>query len=254
MPAGVYTANLWLTNLNDNRAQLRQVSLQVGQNLVHDGGFECFDFAYWTLGGPNASTNNFVDDGTYSGFTAHSGLYFAALGQPYDYCSLSQILPTIAGQPYLISYWIENPSDATPNQFIVEWATDTATNIVVNQSDVSVATWQNIQAISVAPTNGAAIQFASQSPTFYIAIDDVSVVPVPLPTIQNLVSSSGSLQITWLTLSGVKYQVQFTPTLSPSSWTNVGSAITASAASTTVTESIGGSGQGYYRIVLAAQD
>jgi len=40
LPAGVYTAGLWFTNLTSGLSQLRQFTLQVDQELVLDGGFE----------------------------------------------------------------------------------------------------------------------------------------------------------------------------------------------------------------------
>ena len=75
--------------------------------MVQDGGFEAGDFAYWNLIGSDAGYYNFVDDGTYTGLTPYSGTYYAALGEVGSLAYLSQTLPTRAGQPYLLSFWLQ---------------------------------------------------------------------------------------------------------------------------------------------------
>ena len=64
LTAGVYTANVRLTNTTSGLVQTRQFTLQVGQELVQDGGFEAGDFAYWNLTGSDAGYYNFADNGT----------------------------------------------------------------------------------------------------------------------------------------------------------------------------------------------
>ena len=81
LAAGVYTANLRLTNTTSGLVQTRQFTLQVSQELVQDGGFEAGDFAYWNLAGSDAGSYNYVDDGSSTGLTPYSGTYFAALGE-----------------------------------------------------------------------------------------------------------------------------------------------------------------------------
>jgi subtilase family serine protease len=57
-PGGVYTNQLWFTNLTSGLGQLRQFTLQIGQNIVTDGGFEAGDFSYWYLGGDPSIYDN----------------------------------------------------------------------------------------------------------------------------------------------------------------------------------------------------
>ena len=79
--AGIYTTNLVFTNMTGGVAQSRQFTLQVGQPLVQNGGFETGDFSFWTLNG-GGYNYNYVDDGsTVTAITPHSGSYFAALGE-----------------------------------------------------------------------------------------------------------------------------------------------------------------------------
>ena len=119
LAAGTYNANVVITNQNGGAVGL-PFTLLVGQPLVQNGGFEAGDFTGWTLNG--SSTYNSVT--TSSDAFVHSGSYGAALGQYGSLGYLSQTLPTSAGQNYLLSLWLDNPSNsygATPNQFLVQW-------------------------------------------------------------------------------------------------------------------------------------
>lgn len=250
MAPGVYTANLWFTNVSSGLAQLRQFTLQVEQNLVHDGGFESGDFCYWTLSGLNAAYDNFADDGYYTPYSAHSGDYFAALGQSYPVAYLSQTLPTVTGQPYLISFWLQNPAGLTPNQFIVEWDTAQSTNMLYNGGDLGAFDWNFMQFRAVAPTNATLLQFGSDNDQDYFCLDDVSVLPVPLPTIQNIQQAGQTVGITWNSLSGLVYQVQYVTNLLQGQWTYLGSPITATGYSATASEDIGAGTQEFFRVAL----
>ena len=190
LPPGVYTANLWFTNLTSGLAQLRQFTLQVGQELAQDGGFEAGDFCYWTLSGDtNVYYDNFVDYaddpppyGT--GYTPFAGDYFGAFGQYSNLGYLSQPLPTQAGQFYLLSFWLENPSGTTPNQFQVQWNTNfTSTNVIFSQTNLGAFGWSNLQFVVQATTNVTTLRFGFRNDNDYFALDNVSVqcaLSVPL--------------------------------------------------------------------------
>ena len=74
LAAGVYTANLLVTNSAGVAASL-PFTLSVGQSIVNNGGFETGDFTGWTL---NASSR--YDFVTTSSGWVHSGGHGAALG------------------------------------------------------------------------------------------------------------------------------------------------------------------------------
>ncbi|MGB7749605.1 MAG: protease pro-enzyme activation domain-containing protein [Verrucomicrobiia bacterium] len=180
LPASVYTASLWFTNQSSGLVQLRQFTLQVGQELVLDGGFETGDFCYWTLTGDQYVYDyNFVDfanDTDGADYSPFAGVYFAAFGQYSDLGYLSQPLPTQAGQFYLLSFWLENPSGATPNQFQVQWNTDSAsTNIIFNQTNMAAFGWSNLQFVVQASTNITTLRFGFRNDSDYFALDNVSV-------------------------------------------------------------------------------
>jgi hypothetical protein len=199
LPAGVYAASLWFTNLTSGLVQLRQFTLQVGQELVQDGGFEAGDFCYWTLSGDaNVFNDNFVDyadDSEYgTGYTPFAGNYFGAFGQYSNLGYLSQPLPTRAGQFYLLSFWLENPSGDTPNQFQVQWNTNaTSTNVIFNQSNMGAFGWSNMQFVVQASTNITTLRFGFRNDNDYFALDNVSVQYALSAPLQVQITGLGTL-------------------------------------------------------------
>ncbi|HEX3719858.1 MAG TPA: protease pro-enzyme activation domain-containing protein [Verrucomicrobiae bacterium] len=251
LPPGVYTANLWFTNLTSGLSQLRQFTLQVEQNLIHDGGFEAGDFCYWTLSGLDAWEYNYADNGTYSYYYTDSGNYFAVLSEPKSLAYLSQPLPTQPGQLYLVSFWLANPSGDSPNQFVVNWNNGNSTNTLYNQSSLGAFNWEQMQLFAVAQGNSTLLRFGGLDPNYFLGLDDISVEPIPMPTIQSIQQIGDTLQITWNAVSGLNYQVQYTDTLLNPQWTDLGSVITATGTTATVTETITPGGQQFYRIILS---
>ena len=136
---GTYSANLWFTNLTSGVAHARFFSLAVTKSLVQNGGFETSDFTDWTLFGDGIIGNEILDAvespfGPDHFSVAHSGTYGALLGDS-PMAILQQTLPTVPGQKYLISFWLNNPVAGAPTlnhmeQFEVNWNTNAITNTV----------------------------------------------------------------------------------------------------------------------------
>jgi hypothetical protein len=262
LPAGVYTNQLWFTNLGSGLAQLRQFTLQVGQELAQDGGFEAGDFCYWTLSGDaSIYSDNFADDGTYSGYSPYDGVYFAALGQDSNLAYLSQPLPTRAGQLYLLSFWLENPLENTsnptnspgdnPNQFVVRWNTNaTSTNVIFNQTNLGPFGWSNLVFTVQASSNVTTLQFGNRNDNDFFCLDDVSVMPLPAPAIQALAPGGGSFQLAWTALAGATYQVQYLTNAAQANWSNLGGVITANNNPMIFSESIVSGPPRFYRVAL----
>ena len=245
--AGTYSANVWFTNLNSQVAQSRQFTLLVGP-LVPNGGFETGDFTSWTLTGDTryilvadaSDTPNPPD------ILPHSGNYCAELGTYHDFVYLSQTLPTITGQPYLLSFWLNSPDGLTVNQFFVTWNGNTN----FNQVNLPAIGWTNMQFIVTATGTSSILQFGFRDDQTWLGLDDVSVQLVPVPLFQPVTETNGTLNFTWNALTGLVYQVQYKTNLLQTNWINLGNAITATNVTATATNLIGSDPQRFYRLQL----
>jgi len=133
--------------------------------LVVNGGFETGDFTGWSLSG------NITNTGVDPGF-AYSGNFGAKLGSVGADGFLSQILPTVLGSNYALSYALENLG-GTPNDFGVLWG-----GVLVPGSDFLDAgpfrgTVFSFNLVAPGP-NTQLTFFFRQDPTFW-GLDDVSV-------------------------------------------------------------------------------
>jgi subtilase family serine protease len=246
--AGTYTANVWFTNLNSQVAQSRQFTLLVGP-LVQNGGFETGDFTGWTLVGDPSWT--FVDNSSQTGIPPHSGTYFAALGQQGSLGYLSQTLSTFAGQPYFLSLWLYSPylgshNKNTPNAFLVQW---NGTTIYNATNMAALSSWTNLQFVVTATGTSTLLQFGFQDNPSWLGLDDISVVPIPMPLIQALTKTNNSMKFSWNTLTGLIYQVQYKTNLLQTNWitfyTN-----TATGTTLTLTNSVGSDPLRFYRLLV----
>jgi subtilase family serine protease len=247
LAAGTYSANLGFTNLTSNFVQTREINLSVGSSIVLNGGFESGDLAYWTLNGSDA--DNFVDDGTTTSVTPRSGNFVAVLGQVGSLGTLKQTLPTQTGQGYLLSMWLIATSDtsgqAFPNVFRVVWNGKTLFGIV-NFPDSG---WTNLEFIVTAPGPNTVLSFLFEDDNAYLGLDDVSVIPIPPPRFQPVTLSNGSIQLTWNSMAGLSYQVQYKTDLNQSSWTNLGSSVPSAGTTTSTTAALPAS-SAFYRLLV----
>ncbi len=251
---GIYTSSVWFTNLTSGVAQNRQFTLLVGQELVQNGGFEVGDLSWWNLAGSDAAAYSFVDDGTISTISnPHSGTYFAALGQSNSVAYLSQSLPTLPGQTYLLSLWLNSPAGNNfPNQFLVEWNANNATpKMIFNQSDLGAFDWMNLQFVVTASSSNTSLVFGFRNDPDYFGLDDVSVVPLPTPQLQGLTVSGGTLSFSWNALPGQVYQVQYRTDLTQGTWLNLGGPITATDNLVAASDTIGPDLARFYRVVFS---
>jgi len=252
LPVGVYLPNMIFTNQTTGFTQARQFTLQVGQSLVQNGGFETGDFTGWTLT-ESGGIYSFVDDGSVTGISPHRGTFLAALGQPTATGTLSQSLPTLPGQIYFLSLWFNSPNAAqasgglvsgnTPNTFSVSWGGTT----LFNQSNIPILGWTNMQFIVTAIGTNTVLQFGERVDPWYFGLDDVSVQPIPLPSFRTAFKTNNAIGFTFNSLAGLQYVVQFSTNLSKTNWF-VLNTNTATGFTMTVTNAIGTNQLRFYRI------
>jgi hypothetical protein len=178
------------------------------------------------------------------------------LGELFGLAYLSQPIPTKAGQFYELSFEFDNPSNDPPSEIVVEWNSNPSSpNVIFDQTNppASGYTYTNMQFLVEAASTNTTLSFGNDNAGYgFFLLDNVSVVPVavPMPNVQTATVANGQFQVTWASYPGVSYQIQYTSDLS-STWSNVGSPITASGSTTSTSESIGSSPQGFYRVMIS---
>jgi subtilase family serine protease len=251
LAAGIYNATVWFSNEVSQIGQGRQFSFSVGQPVVANGSFETADLSDWILAGDDG-TSNFVDNGTYTGLAAESGSYFMVmLTQVAPLPTLSQTVATFTGQPYTLSFWLENPdvfgAGSSPNQFSIAW---NGTSLF-NQTNVpTISSWTNFLFHVVAPGTSSTLQFAGVNFNGVFALDNVSLTPMALPQLFAIHQSKGLLTSTWSVVPGQSYQVQYSTNLAGTNWINLTNSFTATSTNFSTTNATTGTAPRFYRMEL----
>jgi hypothetical protein len=169
-------------------------------NLVTNGGFETGDLTGWTIN-PSADLRWEVDTNHAPGLVPNSGSFFVETGCVGSECltyggplanDLSQVLTTVAGQSYTLSFYTSNQTGgaASPSEVNVYWG---GTQVVaLNPVPGAVPNYTQYTGTVTASGTLTNLEFLGQQDPSYFALDDVSVVTaVPLPA------------SAWLLLSGL---------------------------------------------------
>jgi hypothetical protein len=237
LKAAVYNTSLVFTN-PVGLVLVVPFTLLVGQPIIQNGGFETGDFTGWTLSGNTEYTEVIRASGSsISGSAAnsayiHSGTYAAALGPTGSPGYLTQDLTTVAGQNYVLSLWLRNPTGLTPNLFQVQWSGAT----LFYQTNITSTGWSNLQFLVTAPSTVTPLQFSFRNDQDFFGLDDISVTPLAQVVFKTVVKSAGNFQLTWNTSTGIVYQVQYKTNLLQANWLNLGGATTAKTNTLTITD------------------
>jgi hypothetical protein len=253
LPVASYRSGLQFTNLDSHVGQSLPFVLNVLQSLVQNGGFETGDFSAWTLiGNAVVSTPfgrtiyNAVETSTDYPFVVHSGTYGAFLGDN-QLATLSQTLPTISGENYLLSFWLDNPTNSTIQQFTVNWIGDGTTNALFSIVNPPVLAWTNLQFIVKASDLDTILQFAAENDPAYFGLDDINLTHIPALEFQSVSKSNDALSLTWDAATGLVYQVQYKTNLLQPNWLNLNKPVVAGTGTLTIADS-SSSPQRFYRL------
>jgi hypothetical protein len=249
--------NVVFGNLTAGTTQNRQFDLYVG-----NGGFETGGLDYWTYVGDTTLTFALAgDDAEVAGQEAlpgepdslfvHSGMYGGYLGQWPDNGTLSQTVPTIAGQKLLVSFWLASIPDASsstvPNGFAAKWNGSTlfsGTNLPILLSGT------NMQYIVSSAGTSGTLQFVFNNSPGAFGLDDVTVQTLPGPILTSTAVASGNIAFNWNASLNVSYQIQSCTNLAALIWANIGSPILATNSIMHASLPIGSAPRQFYRVVM----
>ena len=227
-----------------------------GTSIIQNGGFETGNFNGWTLVGNTTNGNTIYnavvsagsfDDNSGTNFI-HSGTYGAFLGD-IQIATLSQKLNTFPGQAYLLSFWLDNPTNGAAQLFLVNWNTNSpGINQIYYFTNPSVMPWTNITMVVTATGTNTTLQFGAENMPDGFGFDDVTLIPIPAPSFLAVSKTNNLLKFSWNSLAGVAYQLQFSTNLLKTNWVNLGAAINATNSIATITNNIGPDPQRFYRI------
>jgi hypothetical protein len=135
----------------------------------------------------------------------HSGAFGACLGDT-NIATLSQALPTVPGQKYLLSFWLDVVGGAV-ELFRAYWNTNSAAaNQIYSLSNPPVLPWTRHTFVVTATDTNTTLQFDAEAAPNAFGLDDVSVVAVFPPSLTsqptNLTVLAGSTATFGSTASG----------------------------------------------------
>ena len=277
LPAGTYTAGVLFSNQTTHAVRTRVFVLQAGQNLLQNGDFENYPYSLpdWAQTGgigiynetPYPNFNyDFVDDGTFTGYTPVSGFQYLVMATAGTMGYISQNIATVPGQNYMLSFWLLNATNGAPEQFLVNWIPNNGTtNTIYDLQNPPPFGWSNVVLYATATSTNTVLEFgarADQSAASLssllefgnlFALDDMSLTAIFSPDVNITESiakaSPTNFALTWNSVSGLVYHVQYsTNPLSPN-WINL-STNTAVSSTLSMTNSFGPDSHRFYRVLL----
>ena len=111
--------------------------------------------------------------------------------------------------------------------------------------------WTNLQFFATAAGTNTVLEFGLRNDPSYFGLDDIVVYPVTPPQLQTMTLTNGTISFGWSAQVGLLYQLQYTTNLASANWTSLGSAVTATGATLSATDSVTNGPQRFYRLVLS---
>lgn len=249
LPEAAYPATLWITNQLDGSVQGRAFTLWTF--VVQNGSFETGDLTDWVVYG-NTTNILVLSQAAFNSYfgadvsIVHSGTYGLFLGTPYSLGYVSQTFPSVAGKPYLLSFWLTNPSGGTPSEFLVQWNGTT----LFDQTNMDPFGWTNMQFVVMATGTNSVLTFGAYNTPYEFALDDVSATLLALPQARSITVQTNATTVLWNTSANIHYQPQYTTNLAPAQWIDFGAPLLGTSDTLTVIDPSSAASQRFYRVIL----
>ena len=144
--------------------------------IVVNGGFETGSFPPWTISGDTSFTG-------VNGDNVHSGSFSEETGPGSSDGFTDQVIPTVAGQAYDVTFWLANTDPTGTNRFGASFGSVT----LVPEAVQSEFGYTQYTFTNVIPGANADLHFIFYNEPAYFYLDDVCVTPsggggTPTPT------------------------------------------------------------------------
>ncbi|HLX70458.1 MAG TPA: hypothetical protein VKV04_12595, partial [Verrucomicrobiae bacterium] len=211
--------------------------------LVQNGSFELGDFSDWTIGGN--FENSFVSTNY---LYASDGFYGAQLGPQGSLGYLSQTLPTVPGQSYLIHFELDVPQPMTNAEFNVSWNGI----VLMDITNAFLHAYLPYEFVVPATSKNATLQFGFRDDSSFLGLDNVSVTAIPSPTIVSITKINSSADLSVNVMPDFLYQAQYTTNLSQPNWIPVGNLMQPTNFPMVLIDTNAADNQRFYRVLLKA--
>jgi hypothetical protein len=163
-------------------------------NIIANGGFETGQFDDWLPIPPPVEAMFFVSGHPHTG---HYAAWFGAIGIVDE--TLSQQIPTVAGDRYVVDFWLAHGMSNHSNDFSVWWNGVQLMSIVNANSFAYTAYSFSVVAEGASST----LMFAGREVANFFTLDDVRVVPAEAQTAAQVVPEPLTLLLVGAGVSGL---------------------------------------------------
>jgi predicted alpha-1,6-mannanase (GH76 family) len=192
----------------------------------------------------NATVHNILLEALYGSFTGWG--YVAGWNANNQWIDFKVNFSTPGGRALTFRY-AAGAGNAT------RLITINGSNVFPNQAFAGTGSWSSYNTVSVsynflAGPSTISVKFDSAfGSENYLNLDNLTVTDLRITDFSVL--SPGTLQLTWSAVSGLTYRVQYSSSIAGGFWSNLGSSITATGSTASVTDAMGNNAARFYRVV-----
>jgi hypothetical protein len=207
------------------------------QNLIQDPSFE-LSSPVWSFAGSSGLTSSSYPHGSVSAYV--NAPVHGTTG------SVSQTISTVVGQSYTVDFWLAANGVAGGD---VTVSFGNTTGFSQTYAWPTYFDWTEYTFTTVATASSSTFTFAGTNLDGTFFIDDVSVTGTNTPPPQPSASIYTAVELDWMAISNATYQVQWSPDVASTNWTNLGLSVAGTGTSITIFDSTRNSSKKFYRVL-----